>query len=137
MKKNEINKSRRSFLELFTEDADFEMHGVHLAGKASVRKLFMEAYKNRKISTLHTAHRRDQSQKQDMVSVSGDRSRASAGFYTQALICNPIRGQSVLADMARQQEMTAHSYWENGRYDITFAHTRDQWRISKMSYQKV
>jgi len=131
------NKAYDAVVELFAEDAVVELHDMKLAGKAAVKKLFMEEYKEQKTSSLHTAHRRDQSQKQDLVSVSWDRKQASASFHNQVLICNPIRGQSVLADMARQQGMMAQSYWENGRYDIDFARIRDQWQISRLSYHKV
>jgi hypothetical protein len=131
------NKAYDAVVELFAADATVEMHGIRLAGKAAVKKLFMEEYKNQKLSSLHTAYRRNQSQKQDMVSVSEDRKQANARFYNQVLICTPIRGQSVLADMARLQGMTAQSYWENGRYDIAFTRIRDQWRISRLSYYKV
>ena len=131
------NKAYDAVVNLFAEDAILEMHGMNLAGKAAVKKLFMEKYKEQKTSSLHTIHRRDQSQKQDLVSISTDRKQASASFYDQVLICTPIRGQSVLADMARQQGMTAQSYWENGRYDIVFTRIRGQWKISRLSYQKV
>lgn len=131
------NKAYDAVVELFSEDAIVELHGMNLAGKAAVKKLFTEKYKEQKTSSLHTAHRRDQSQKQDQVSVSKDRKQASANFYNQVLICTPIRGQSVLVDMARQQGMTAQSYWENGRYDIAFTRIRDQWQISRLSYHRV
>ena len=131
------NKAYDAVVELFAEDAIVEMNGMNLAGKAAVKKLFMEEYKEQKTSSLHTAHRRDQSQKQDQVSVSEDHKQASASFYNEVLISTPIRGQSVLADMARQQGMTAQSYWENGRYDIAFTRIRDQWQISRLSYHKV
>lgn len=131
------NRAYEAVAELFTEDATVEMHGIHIAGKTAVKKLFMEEYKNRNISSLHTAHRWNQSQKQDLVSVSEDRKQAGARFYSQVLICTPIRWQSALADMARQQGMTAQSYWENGHYDIAFTRIRDQWRINRLCYHKV
>lgn len=131
------NRTYDAVVEMFTEDATIEMHDIRLKGKASVKKLFMEEYNEEKIPCLHIAHRRDQSQKQDLVSVSEDRKKAGASFYNQVLICTPIHGQSVLADMARQQGMTAQSYWENGRYDIGFTRIRDQWRISRLSYHRI
>ena len=97
----------------------------------------MEEYKEQKISVMHTAHRRNRSQKKDIVSVGEDRKKADASFYNQVLICKPICGQSVLASMARQQGMTGQSYWENGRYDISFTRIRDQWQISSLIYHKV
>lgn len=131
------NKAFGAVVELFTENAKVEMHSTRLAGKASVKELFMEGYKNQTIPSMHTAHRRDQSQKKDLISVGEDRKSANGSFYSQVLICAPIRGQSALADMARQQGMTAQSYWENGRYDIVFARVRDQWRIRSLSYHRV
>jgi len=131
------NKAYDAVVELFAEDTIVELHGINLAGKAAVKKLFMEEYKEQKTSFLHTAHRQDQSQKQDLVSVSEDHKQANASFYNQVLISTPIRGQSVLVDMARQQGMTAQSYWENGRYDIAFTRINDQWQISRLSYHKV
>ncbi len=131
------NRTFDEVTDLFTEDAVVELSGIRLTGKAAVKKLFLEEYRNREISCLHTAHRRDQSQNQNLISVSDDRKRASASFYNQVLICTPVRWQSALAEMARQQGMTAQSYWENGRYDIAFTRVRDQWQISMLSYQKV
>ena len=131
------NKAYEAVGEMFSEDATVEMHDLKIEGKASVKKLFMEEYKEEKISCLHTAHRRDQSQMQNLISISEDRKMASAIFYNQVLICTPIHGKSVLADMARQQGMTAQSYWENGRYDIVFTRIRDRWQISRLSYHKV
>ena len=131
------NRTFDEVTDLFTEDAVVELSGIRLTGKAAVKKLFMEEYKNREISCLHTAHRRDQSQNQDLISVSNDRKRASASFYNQVLICTPIRWQSALAEMARQQGMTDQSYWESGRYDLDFTHVHDQWQISRLTYQKV
>ena len=131
------NKAYDAVLELFAEDAIVELHGMNLAGKAAVKKLFVEEYKEQKTPSLHTAHRRDQSQKQDLVSVSKDGKQASASFHNQVLVSTPIRGQSVLADMARQQGMTAQSHWENGRYDITFARINDRWLFSRLNYHKV
>lgn len=131
------NRTFDEVTDLFTEDAVVALSGIKLTGKAAVKKLFMEEYRNREISCLHTAHRRDQSQNQDLISVSDDRKRASASFYNQVLICTPVRWQSALAEMARQQGMTTQSYWENGRYDMAFTRVRDQWQISRLSYQKV
>jgi hypothetical protein len=131
------NKAYDAVVELFTENAAIEMHDIRVEGKALIKKLFVEDYKEEKISHLHTAHRRDQSQKQNLISVNEDRKTASASFYNQVLLCTPIHGHSVLADMARQQGMTAQSYWENGRYDITFSRIRGQWQISRLSYCKV
>ena len=131
------NRTFDEVTDLFTEDAVVALSGIKLTGKAAVKKLFMEEYKNREISCLHTAHRRDQSQNQNLISVSDDRKRASASFYNQVLICTPVRWQSALAEMARQQGMTTQSYWENGRYDMAFTRVRDQWQISRLSYQKV
>jgi hypothetical protein len=131
------NRAFDEITALFTKDAVVELSGIKLTGKAAVKRLFMEEYRNREISSLHTAHRRDQSQNQDLISVSDDRKRASASFYNQVLICTPVRWQSALAEMARQQGMTAQSYWENGRYDMAFTRVRDQWQISRLSYQKV
>ena len=131
------NRTFDEVTDLFTEDAVVALSGIKLTGKAAVKKLFMEEYRNREISCLHTAHRRDQSQNQNLISVSDDRKRASASFYNQVLICTPVRWQSALAEMARQQGMTTQSYWENGRYDMAFTRVRDQWQISRLSYQKV
>jgi len=131
------NRAYDAVVELFAEDATVEMHGIRLAGKAAVKKLFMEEYEYRKMSSLHTSHRRDQSQKQDLVSVSEDRKQANGSFYNQVLISTPIRWRSALADMARQQGMSAQSYWENGRYDIAFTRIRDRWLISNLRYHKV
>ena len=131
------NQTYDAVVELFAENASVELHGISLEGKAAVKKLFMDGYGQQTISPLHTAHRRDQSQKQDLVSVSKDGKQASASFHNQVLVSTPIRGQSVLADMARQQGMTAQSHWENGRYDITFARINDRWLISRLNYHKV
>jgi hypothetical protein len=131
------NRAYDAVAELFTEDASVELHDINLTGKDAVKKLFMKEYNEQKISAMHTAHRRDQTQKKDLISVGGNRKQAHASFYNQVLICKPIRGQSVLADMARQQGMTAQSYWENGRYDISFILIHDQWRISGLRYHKV
>ena len=131
------NRAYDAVVELFTEDAIVELHGIHLTGKGAVKKLFMKEYKEQRISAMHTAHRWDQTQKKDLISVGDDRKQAHASFYNQVLICKPIRGQSVLADMARQQGMTAQSYWESGRYDISFIRIRDQWQISRLRYHKV
>ncbi len=131
------NQAYDAAVELFAENASVELHGISLKGKAAVKKLFMEGYGEQTASSLHTAHRRDQSQKRDMVSVSEDGKQASASFYDQVLISTPIRGQSVLADMARQQGMTAQSHWENGRYDIAFTRINDRWLIIRLSYHKV
>ena len=131
------NRAYDAVVELFTEDAIVELHDINLTGKDAVKKLFMKEYKEQKISTMHTAHRRDQTQKKDMITVGSNRKLAHASFYNQVLICKPIRGQSVLADMARQQGMTAQSYWENGRYDISFIRIHNQWQISRLGYHKV
>ena len=131
------NKAYEAVVEIFSEDATVELNDLRTEGKASVKKLFMEEYKEEKFSRLHTAHRRDQSQKRDLIFVSEDRKTGSASFYNQVLICTPIHGESVLAHMARQQGMTAQSFWENGRYDILYTRTRDQWQISRLSYHKV
>ncbi len=131
------NRTYDAVINLFADDAVVELSGTSLAGKAAVKNLFLEEYKNRKISSLHTAYRRNKSQTLDQVTVSDDRKHADASFYNQVLICNPIRWHSALADMARQQGMSAQSYWENGRYDISFTRMHDQWQISKLSYHKV
>jgi ketosteroid isomerase-like protein len=131
------NRAYDSVAELFSEDAVVELSGKKLVGKAGVKKLFMDEYKGQKISAMHTAHRRDQSQKQDQISVNKDSKHAYARFYNQVLICKPIRGQSVLAEMTRQQGMTAQSYWENGCYDIAFTRINARWRISELRYKKV
>jgi hypothetical protein len=131
------NKAYDAVVELFAEDAIVELHDIKLSGKPAIKKLFTEIYEEESTSSLHKAHRRDQSQKQDLISISKDRKQAIASFHNQVLICNPIRGQSVLADMARQQGMTAQSYWENGRYDIAFTRIHDQWQISRLRYHRV
>ena len=131
------NHAYDAVVELFADHASVELHDVSLEGKAAVMKLFMEGYGEQTTSSLHTAHRRDQSQQQDLISVSRDRKQASASFHDQVLISTPIRGQSVLADMARQQGMTAQSHWENGRYDIAFTRVNDRWLISRLHYHRV
>jgi len=131
------NQAYDAVVELFADDAIVNLHGVSLAGKAAVKKLFMEDYEEQKISSLHSAHRQDQSQKRDQISVSVDGNHGSARFHSQVLVRSPIRGQSVLADMARQQGMTAQSHWENGRYDIAFARINDRWRICRLGYHRI
>jgi len=131
------NQAYNAVVELFADDASVELHGVSLEGKAAVTKLFVEGYGEQTASSLHTTHRRDQSQKQDRVSVSKDGKRASASFHNQVLISTPIRGQSVLADMARQQGMTAQSRWENGRYDMAFTRINDRWLIRRLNYHRI
>jgi hypothetical protein len=131
------NQAYDAVAELFADNARIELHGISLEGKAAVKKLFIEGYGEQTVSPLHTAHRRDQSQKQDLVSVSEDRKEASASFHNQVLVSTPIRGQSVLAEMARQQGMRAQSHWENGRYDITFTRVNDRWLISRLNYHRV
>ena len=131
------NQAYATVVELFADDASVTMYGETFTGKQQgVRQLFVEQYGTQKAPALHTAFQQDQSQQLDQVSVSADRQSASATFHSRVQVSKPLTEQSVLAQMARQQGMSASSAWENGKFVVDYTQVDGQWLIRNLQYQQ-
>lgn len=130
------NQAYATVVELFADDASVTVYGETFTGKQQgVHQLFVEQYGKQQAPLLHTGFQQNQSQQQDQISISTDRQSANATFHSRVQVSKPLTEQSVLAQMARQQGMSASSIWENGKFVVDYTQVDGQWRIQALTYQ--
>jgi SnoaL-like domain len=128
------NQAYESAAELFAEQARLNLSGVSATGKHAILQLFVDQYRHQKAPAIHGAYRQSNSQHEDAVTVSDDRLRATATFYTEVELRTPLQGDCTVARMARLQGHVADRRWETGRFEAKYLRTLGQWRMLSLSY---
>jgi hypothetical protein len=128
------NQAYESAAGLFDEQAHLNLSGVSAAGKPAILQLFTEQYRHQKAAVIHSAYRRSTSQHIDAVTLSEDRLRATATFYTEVELATPLQEDCTAAQMARLQGQVADRRWEAGRFEAKYLRTRGRWSMASLSY---
>lgn len=128
-------QSWNAVLELFADDATVELFGETFSGKRTgVRRLFIERFGAQQAPEVLTAFVHGHGGHEDRVEVAADRQSARASFHCRAEISAPLADQSVAAQMARMQGMSASRRWERGRFEAAYVRAGSRWVIGRLQY---
>lgn len=117
--------------ELFDEHARLDLNGVCATGKQAL----VLQLSNRNAAAFHRAYRQRTSQQSDTVTVSEDRTHASATFNIEVELCTPLQDDCTAATMARLQGNVADLRWESGRFEANYVQRRGKWKIASLVYR--
>ena len=120
---------------LFADDATVELFGETFSGRHSgVRRLFVERFGAQQAPQVLTAFAHEHGRHDDRVEVAADRRSATACFHCRVEISAPLTENSVAAQMARMQGMSASRRWERGRFEAEYARVGNRWVIRRLRY---
>lgn len=128
------SRSYESAVELFDERATVSLSGVSATGKAAIRRMFAEQYREQRAAVLHCAYRPNARQQKDVVTIAEDRSRATATYHVDVQLGIPLQGDCTAAQMARLQGQLADCRWESGRLEARYVKSAGEWKIASLSY---
>lgn len=123
-------------LGLFTRDATLSVSGRDLAGREQdIRRHFMDDYAHERLDHLQCGFSQLTSQQNEAITLSDDAQSARGVFRASIRWSRPLKADSVLEQMARQQGLGASQYWQDTRFDVHFAREDGQWKIRRLHYQ--
>jgi hypothetical protein len=117
--------------KLFDEQGELDLNGVRAAGKHAIVKQVSD----RNAAVFHRAYRQSTSQQSDTMTLSEDRTRASATFNIEVELCTPLQDDCTAATMARLQGNVGDLRWENGRFEAKYVKTRGEWKMASLVYR--
>ena len=124
-------RSYEAAAALFADQATLQLSGETAVGRPAIRRLFTERYLGQEAAVIPAAYR---VQHTPEVSLDASRLAASATIPVEVELSTPLRVDCTAAEMARLQGQMASCRWEAGRFEATFAKTRDRWQITRLIY---
>lgn len=128
------SRSYDALAELFDEGAMVNLSGVSATGKAGIRRLFAEQYREQKAAVLHCAYRPNARQSEDAVTIADDCTQATAILHVDVQLGVPLQDDCTAAQMARLQGQLADCRWESGRLEARYVKSAGEWKIASLIY---
>lgn len=127
-------------VDLFAHDAQAVFNGGQFDGRSEgVSRLYRERFASGKTGRrMHPApgFELDAELQRDSVDVAPDRLSAAAVFPFSIQVGRPLESETSLASMARLHGEGVQTWWEGGRYRITYRRkaSDDRWQIGRLEY---
>jgi hypothetical protein len=119
---------------LFADDARVNLSSVVASGRQEIDALFTVGYAAQTASMIHSSYRQCALDPLDAVVVSQDGKTASAAFYVEVELVQPLTGESALVQMARLQGQLAVRRRERGRFEGTYLRRGEAWQLHSLDY---
>lgn len=128
-------------VEMFTDDAQVVFNGGVFDNRSrGVSRLFLNRFRSGRTGRRMEpapGFELEPEQQQDAVDVSADRLSAQAVFPYSIQVGMPIESETSLAGMARLQGEGVRTWWEGGRYRVTYGKDAadGRWKIARLEYE--
>ena len=126
------SRAYESAAGLFAERALLCLGDVSAEGAAAIGTTLVEQYRHQQANSLQSAYRPNSEQQQDVVAFNAEHDQATGYYHVDVRITCPLRGDSMLAQMARLRGQVAVQHWRSALIDVSYVKARGEWKMASL-----